>query len=80
MANAREYRPDSVTTFHFYVEFGKDRSGQSFGEGAVFTECSALEIDTKTEPVEEGGRNDHTHKLPGRTSVGYTSDHFRSTR
>jgi phage tail-like protein len=37
---------------------------------AMFTECSALTIETETFEYAEGGLNSHTHKLPTRTKYG----------
>ncbi len=34
---------------------------------ATFRECSGLEAQTEVMDYEEGGVNDHVHKLPGRT-------------
>lgn len=34
---------------------------------AFFRECSGLEAETEVLSYEEGGMNDHPHKLPGRT-------------
>ncbi len=47
----------------FYVEVGQAKV-------AVFTEISGLQIEIETLEVLEGGRNEWTHKLPGRTKVG----------
>lgn len=55
--------PDPVTTFHFFVDIGEESQ-------AIFTECSALEIETEVLTYEEGGLNDHVHRLPGRSKVG----------
>jgi phage tail-like protein len=33
---------------------------------AVFTEVSGLSLEVATEDVEEGGRNDFVHRVPGR--------------
>ena len=37
---------------------------------AIFTECSALTIETETFEYQEGGVNGYTHKLPTRTKYG----------
>ena len=37
---------------------------------ALFTECSALTIETETFEYQEGGENTFTHKLPTRTKYG----------
>ena len=37
---------------------------------ALFTECSALTIETETFEYQEGGVNTYTHKLPTRTKYG----------
>lgn len=37
---------------------------------ALFTECSALTIETETFEYQEGGVNGYTHKLPTRTKYG----------
>jgi phage tail-like protein len=51
---------DIMTTFHFYVEGTP---------AAVFTEVSGLEVEIEVMKVEEGGRNDIIHSLPGRRKV-----------
>jgi phage tail-like protein len=37
---------------------------------AVFTEMSGLSLEMTVEDIEEGGQNDHVHRLPGRCKVG----------
>jgi phage tail-like protein len=37
---------------------------------AVFTEVTGLSMEVATEDVEEGGRNDFVHRMPGRCKVG----------
>jgi phage tail-like protein len=37
---------------------------------SMFTECSAMTIETETFEYAEGGVNSHTHKLPTRTKYG----------
>ena len=37
---------------------------------AVFSEVSGLSLEVATEDVEEGGRNDFVHRMPGRCKVG----------
>ena len=39
-------------------------------EQAVFTEVSGLSVEVAVEEVEEGGLNDHVHRLPGRCKIG----------
>ena len=53
-------RQDPFTTFHFFV----DGVGQ-----AVFTEATGLGVEIMVQDYEEGGRNDHIHRLPGRAKV-----------
>ncbi len=53
-------RTDPMTTFHFHV----DGVGQ-----AVFTEVTGLDIEVEVTNYEEGGVNDHVHRLPGRVKV-----------
>ena len=55
-------RIDPYLTCRFHVEI------QGI-EHAAFTECSGLTIETEVLDIEEGGRNDYVHKLPGRTKV-----------
>jgi phage tail-like protein len=53
-------RIDPFATFKFWVEV----------EGIVaaqFTECSGLEISNDVFEYQEGGLNEYSHKLPGRT-------------
>ena len=47
----------------FYVEFNQET-------GAVFTELSGLNLETEVFEYHEGGRNDHPHRLPGRSKIG----------
>ncbi len=51
---------DIITSFHFYI---------ADAEAAVFTEVSGLEVEITVDTYEEGGVNDHVHKLPGRAKV-----------
>jgi phage tail-like protein len=60
MGGATSSRQEVLTTFHFYV----DGVGQ-----AVFTDVSGLSVETMVQEYEEGGRNDHIHRLPGRIKV-----------
>ena len=54
-------RKDPYLATHFFVEIdGIDQGG--------FSDCSGLEAKTDVFEYEEGGLNDHKHKLPGRTS------------
>jgi phage tail-like protein len=53
-------RVDPYITSRFHVEI------QGIQE-AFFRECSGLEAETEVLSYEEGGMNDHPHKLPGRT-------------
>ena len=53
-------RIDPYITSRFHVEI------QGIQE-AFFRECSGLEAETEVLSYEEGGMNDHPHKLPGRT-------------
>ena len=51
---------DVLTTFHFYVD----------GVGmAVFTQVSGMAVEIMVQDYEEGGRNNHIHRLPGRAKV-----------
>ncbi len=59
-------RSDTLTTFHFFV------TGQTPDDAisqAIFTEVSGLDIEIEVTPYEEGGVNDHVHKLLGRAKV-----------
>lgn len=53
-------RIDPHITSRFHVEI------DGIAE-AIFKECSGLEAQTEVMDYEEGGVNDHIHKLPGRT-------------
>lgn len=53
---------EPLTAYRFAVEI----------EGlqqAVFTECSGLQVESEVLRVEEGGRNNYVHVLPGRLKV-----------
>lgn len=54
---------DPFVHFRFAVEIGDVIY-------AMFTECSALTIETETFEYAEGGLNSYTHKLPTRTKYG----------
>ena len=60
MPSGTSNRSDPLTTFHFHV----DGVGQ-----AVFTEVTGLDIEVEVTNYEEGGVNDHIHRLPGRVKV-----------
>lgn len=60
MSSGTSNRSNPFTTFHFYV----DGVGQ-----AVFTEVTGLDIEVEVTNYEEGGVNDHVHRLPGRVKV-----------
>ena len=62
MAGATKSRLEPLTTFHFYM----DGTGIS---QAVFTQVSGLGVEVMVQEYEEGGRNDHVHRLPGRVKV-----------
>jgi phage tail-like protein len=49
-------------SFHFYVELKNVTQ-------AVFTECSALQVETEVYEYKEGGFNTQVHRLPGRAKV-----------
>ena len=53
-------RKDVITAIHFYV---------ADAEAAIFSEVSGLEVEITVDPYEEGGINDHVHKLPSRAKV-----------
>ena len=53
-------RVDPFATFKFHVEIGNIKE-------AAFTECSGLEVSTDVFEYKEGGLNEYSHKLPGRT-------------
>jgi len=55
-------RVDPFATFKFYVEV------ENIVE-ATFSECSGLEVATDVFEYQEGGLNEYTHKLPGRTKL-----------
>jgi|SRR5687768_8756682 len=62
MGRATTNLTDVLTTFHFYVVI-------EGVEQAVFTEVSGLSVEVMVQDYEEGGRNDHVHRLPGRVKV-----------
>lgn len=47
----------------FWVEIDGDAT-------AAFTECSGLNFEVKTEPIEEGGVNDFVHEVPKGVNYG----------
>ena len=55
-------RVDPFATCKFHVEIGDIKE-------AAFSECSGLEIATEVFEYQEGGLNEYTHKLPGRTKL-----------
>lgn len=55
-------RVDPFATFKFHVEIGEIKE-------AAFSECSGLEIATDVFEYQEGGLNEFSHKLPGRTKL-----------
>lgn len=55
-------RVDPFATFKFHVEIGEIKE-------AAFSECSGLEIATDVFEYQEGGLNEYSHKLPGRTKL-----------
>jgi len=55
-------RVDPFATCKFHVEIGDIKE-------AAFNECSGLEMDTDVFEYQEGGLNEYTHKLPGRTKL-----------
>jgi phage tail-like protein len=59
-------RTDIITSFHFYIV---DAHRAANVPDAIFTEMSGLEVEITVDPYEEGGINDHVHKLPGRVKV-----------
>ncbi len=56
---------DPFGSFNFYVEV--DGGGDIKGR---FSEVSGLKGDVEEFEIKEGGRNDHTHILPGRVKWG----------
>jgi phage tail-like protein len=56
---------DPLASFNFWVEV--DGGGEIKGR---FTEVSGLKGDAEEFEIKEGGRNSHTHRLPGRVSWG----------
>ena len=57
---------DLMVGCHFFVRGQSDTDAIS---QAFFTEVTGLEVEVEIQPVEEGGVNDHTHKLLGRAKV-----------
>ena len=55
-------RIDPLATFKFYVEVEDIIK-------AEFTECSGLELTNDVFEYQEGGLNEYSHKLPGRTKL-----------
>lgn len=60
--NRTAQRIDPFATFKFGVEVGGIQM-------AVFSECSGLEMATDVFEYQEGGLNEYSHKLPGRTKL-----------
>lgn len=54
---------DPVGNFRFVLELG-------FLQAAAFSECTGLQLETKTFEYHEGGRNSHMLKFPEMGSVG----------
>ena len=55
-------RVDPFATCKFHVEIGEIKE-------AAFSECSGLEMATDVFEYQEGGLNEYSHKLPGRTKL-----------
>ena len=55
-------RVDPFATCKFHVEIGNIKE-------AAFSDCSGLEIATDLFEYQEGGLNEYSHKLPGRTKL-----------
>ena len=55
-------RVDPFATCKFHVEIGNIKE-------AAFSDCSGLEIATDVFEYQEGGLNEYSHKLPGRTKL-----------
>jgi len=55
-------RVDPFATCKFHVEIGEIKE-------AAFNECSGLEMATDVFEYQEGGLNEYSHKLPGRTKL-----------
>lgn len=53
-------RPDPYRSFRFRIEIDGITA-------ARFSEISGLQVETETEPYEEGGVNDFVHQFPKRT-------------
>ena len=53
-------KPDPYTSFRFRIEIGGIIVAQ-------VSEVTGLQLETETEPYEEGGVNDFVHQLPKRT-------------
>lgn len=53
-------KPYPYTSFRFHIEIGGITVAQ-------VSEVTGLQIETETEPYEEGGVNDFVHQLPKRT-------------
>ncbi len=53
-------KPDPYTSFRFRIEIGGITVAQ-------VSEVTGLQLETETEPYEEGGVNDFVHQLPKRT-------------
>jgi phage tail-like protein len=67
-----EFDPSATSMFHVLIE-DKKISGSSGGMSLTtcsFSECSGLAMETEVFEYQEGGVNDFTHKLPGRTRYG----------
>src|SRR4028118_292622 len=55
-------RVDPLISAHFYIMDAPKPS-------AVFTEITGLEVDIEVQSYEEGGTNDHVHRLLGRAKI-----------
>jgi phage tail-like protein len=62
MPSGTSSRTDVLISYRFYVEIDGITE-------AIFQEVSGLDIETEVTDYQEGGRNDHVHRLPGRTKV-----------
>lgn len=57
---------DIIVGCHFYIRGQSDSDAIS---QAFFTEVSGMDVEIDVQTLEEGGVNDHVHKLLGRTKI-----------
>lgn len=64
---AKRYYP--LTSYHFQVEFINMKTNEKMSETS-FQEVGGLTVEVTAEELQEGGVNDYSHRLPGKTKYG----------